>query len=139
CGQGPQFNPLQDTWEWNGATGQWTYTGYGPTYLQDMGMCYDATPGRQYVLLFGGTNGSGQNTNQTWTYDGAWHQQSPANSPSLRAGSKIVYDSARSVCVMFGGSNGLPLAETWEWNGTNWTNPNPQQSPGGRISFALGY
>ena len=42
--------------------------------------------------------------------------------PDVRYESGICYDSSRGVTVMFGGSNfGGLLNDTWEWNGTQWT------------------
>jgi hypothetical protein len=51
----------------------------------------------------------------------------------------MAYDSDRHVCVVFGGGNGTDgrnfLAETWEWDGTAWTQrtgtqPSPRYAPG---------
>src|SRR4051812_27020856 len=33
----------------------------------------------------------------------------------------MVYDAARGVTVLFGGSTGTSSGETWEWNGSAWT------------------
>lgn len=48
---------------------------------------------------------------------GTWVQAASVG-PSPRAESAMAYDSARGVCVLFGGdSNG----DTWEWDGLMWT------------------
>jgi hypothetical protein len=39
----------------------------------------------------------------------------------------MAYDEARGVSVLYGGADctqqscGIPLSDTWEWNGTTWT------------------
>jgi hypothetical protein len=48
-----------------------------------------------------------------------WEEQLPKTSPPPRNGLAMAYDSARQKVVMFGGSG--PLADTWEWNGKDWT------------------
>src|SRR4051812_23678127 len=43
--------------------------------------------------------------------------------PTGRSACAMVYDSARGVTVLFGGVASLNnrLGDTWEWNGTAWT------------------
>lgn len=91
------------------------------------------------VLLFGGSapliNG------ETWTYDGVnWTQLTPATSPSARFGAQLVYDSARGVSVLYGGlasniSIPPPNSDTWEWNGTTWSQAAPAANPGPRYQY----
>src|SRR5690242_17994803 len=53
----------------------------------------------------------------------AWAQRG-VNGPSARSNHAMAYDTARGVTVLFGGAdgNGGGLgAETWEWDGTAWT------------------
>lgn len=62
-----------------------------------------------------------------------WYQ---ANSlPAIqRDYAGMTYDSARGVCVMFGGhTTDLYLGDTWEWNGRSWTRrsltgPDPREN-----------
>jgi hypothetical protein len=75
------------------------------------------------IVLFGGTG-----HNDTWTWDGArWTQQQPKHSPSVRSGTGptpgMAYDGTRGEVVVFGGYDGKsgPLADTWTWNGRDWT------------------
>jgi hypothetical protein len=48
----------------------------------------------------------------------------------------MVFDSNRGVVVLFGGVtsefSAAGLADTWEWDGTNWTEVTPTTSPPGR-------
>ena len=63
---------------------------------------------------------------------------------SRRASHAMAYDSARCVTVLFGGNNlasanlGLSLGETWEWNGTTWTQ-RIVSGPSVRDSHAMAY
>jgi hypothetical protein len=46
----------------------------------------------------------------------------PASSPAARAWPGLAFDSARGITVLFGGlAEGLDQNDTWEWNGTLWT------------------
>ncbi|MCB9869667.1 MAG: hypothetical protein H6837_07400 [Planctomycetes bacterium] len=75
-----------------------------------------------------------------------WMQATPISSPLPRAGAAMVYDAGRQVCVMFGGSY-RPTAtsppvyhtDTQEWDGTNWVDRAPVQSPGARLFPAMAY
>lgn len=55
----------------------------------------------------------------------------------------MAFDSARAVTVLFGGHNGPPmgprLADTWEWDGTTWTQRTSPTSPPARLGFAMAY
>jgi len=72
-----------------------------------------------------------------------WMQASTTQAPPGRAYAAMSYDSARSRTVLFGGSsNPSPssnLADTWEWNGTNWTQRAPSTSPPGLVAAAMVY
>jgi hypothetical protein len=48
--------------------------------------------------------------------------RSPAAGPSARSAPAIVYDSFRDRLVLFGGiSAGIRMDDTWEWDGSAWT------------------
>ncbi len=91
--------------------GTWGYSMYGR-------IVWDSS--RQQIFSFG----SGENYNQTWTFDGTtWTQQSPTTSPPGRMNPQMAYDPMRQEIVLFGGqdpNSGNKLADTWVWNGTNW-------------------
>src|SRR5207253_1740999 len=66
--------------------------------------------------------------------------------PSPREGHAMVYDSARHVTVLFGGHGLMPAPlyegyfnETWEWNGSVWTQRFPSTSPSPRSVHAMAY
>ncbi|MBL8880557.1 MAG: immunoglobulin domain-containing protein [Phycisphaerales bacterium] len=68
-----------------------------------------------------------------------WSQAAPANAPSARERHAMVFDSARGVVVLFGGSDAAGLdGETWEWNGANWT-LRSTTGPSARRHHAMAY
>ncbi len=104
-------------------------------------MAYDSA--RAVTLLFGGEVVGGTYVNDTWTWDGTnWAQLSPATSPSgRRAYGCMAFDSRRGVAVLFAGqgSNEQELNDTWEWDGTSWTQRSPPTSPPARGTPATVY
>ena len=154
---GGQYHAVSQTWTFNGTT--WTQMPsssngtmsqrYWPT------LAYDGAHGK--VLAFGGmwetplytndacyefSDASSGLLNDTWTWDGStWIQASPATSPPGRYNAAMVYDAAIGKIVMFGGNTTFPptcavcedsvaeLNDTWEWDGTNWTQVFPATSP----------
>jgi len=109
--------------------------------------CFDLVNGR--TIAFGGdTLGGpfGAVSDQTWSYDGStWTNVSPATGPSGRTLCEMVYDINRGVSVLYGGvplyffGGGPALDETWEWDGTNWTQVFPTNSPGGLANYGMAY
>ncbi len=109
-----------ETWEWDGTA--WAQRiGGGPSARQSHAMAYDSA--RAVSVLFGGFGST--NNAETWEWNGAAWVQRVVSGPSARRAHAMAYDSARGVTVLFGGvldSNGTTnSAETWEWNGTAWT------------------
>jgi uncharacterized protein (TIGR03437 family) len=73
---------------------------------------------------------------------GNWAQQTPKTSPPARDYQAMAYDSVANHVVMFGGyanSNFTELSDTWEYDGTNWTQQSPQTNPPERFQFAIAY
>ena len=109
-----------DTWAWNGTTWNIIAT-TGPTPRDMVQMAYDAKT--RSLVLFGGVGVDGtagcDQCDDTWTFDGTWQQQHPANSPSWRDSYSMAYDPTTKRVVLAGGS-GFHLRNTWLWNGTNW-------------------
>ncbi len=97
-------------------------------------MAYDAE--RQQVVVFGGSPEPGTALADTWTWDGTnWTQESPSTNPSPRYNSNMAYDAAQQQILLFGGLGFVGgsatnfLADTWVWNGTNWTQEFPTTLP----------
>jgi hypothetical protein len=103
-------------------------------------MAFDVV--RRRAVLFGGNNGS-TFLNDTWEYDGiTWIQANPSVSPPNRFEHTMVFDSARSRVVLFGGQGpgvGQHRNDTWEWDGTTWTQRMTPVSPTLRTFNGLAY
>ncbi|MBM4059740.1 MAG: hypothetical protein FJ265_01390 [Planctomycetes bacterium] len=130
---------LNDTWTWDGSA--WSQLAIpGPPALEGFVMEYD--PVRDRVVLFSGWNGA-QYPQQTWEFDGAaWALRTPALSPRGRDWSAAAYDPVRGNLVLFGGHDwsvaGTTLADTWTWNGTNWTSQTAS-GPAARQGHAMAF
>lgn len=124
--------PLANTWVWDGTSWTQKFPATNPGPRSNFRMAYDAA--RQQIVMFGGWNGS-MEVNETWVWDGAnWTPRFPANPPSPRQDFGIAYDSNRQRVVLFSGI--LPPSipadnNTYEWDGTNWTQDSPAQNPVG--------
>ncbi len=101
---------------------------------------------RQEVVAYGGYTCCSTFYSDTWVLKNAkWSKLSPANSPGKRAFHAIAYDAARGRAVLFGGQRptaGIAeedLADTWEWDGVNWTQLQPTDSPSARAGHAMAY
>ena len=71
-----------------------------------------------------------------------WTNQILTRSPAARSGQSMVYDAARQKVVLFGGYTDVTnsnLGDTWEWDGTNWTEMLPTNSPSPREGATMAY
>lgn len=71
-----------------------------------------------------------------------WTENSPTPSPTTRFQHAMAYDSVRGVVVLFGGSQsggGSLLDDTWEWNGSAWTQRTPTVRPPARFQHAMSF
>ena len=101
------------------------------------------------VVLFGGFNPSVSNipNNETWIWNGNnWIQKFPTNSPSERLLPVITYDDNNKNVVLFGGSqnnrmnsNNSYLNDTWIWDGNNWIQKFPADSPSLGVDYDMTY
>ena len=121
---------------WNGT--QWTTStsNAGPPTVYAPGLVYDSA--RKVLVLFGGyRQAADQDTNETWEWSPTigFSQRMPPVAPSRRTAHAMVYDTARSRTVVFGGSfdNG-PSNELWEYDGTTWTQRLASPAPSPRVS-----
>jgi len=136
-------NAFQDTWEWNGASWTQRVTVQSPSARWNTALAYDRARGR--TVLFGGTsNGFGTFFADTWLWDGTnWSPGGSAHAPPGRFDHALVYDSARGRTVMFGGvgpvTTNVPLQDTWEWDGIDWTLRATASSPPARSDHVLAF
>jgi hypothetical protein len=102
---GGSFNGLSDTWEFDGASWTQINTGTSPSRRWAHVMAFDTKRAR--TVLFGGygpSSTSGQETNDTWEYDGtSWARAFTQVSPAPAEQRAMAYDASRSQMVLFGG------------------------------------
>jgi hypothetical protein len=130
---------LSDTWVWDGIT--WTQrllTSPGPRAFSAVAFSTASSK----LILFGGLKPDGLASGETWGWDGqAWVQASPVNSPPARAWSVATSVQNGSI-VLFGGASpamtGVPLGDTWRWDGKNWINSGTTGIPS-RMFHAIAY
>jgi|GEM_PF-1401491 len=68
-----------------------------------------------------------------------WNRLSTTG-PADRHAQGMAYDSARGRIVLFGGLiGGTPQGDTWEWDGTSWTQRSPEHSPPACHSAGMAY
>jgi hypothetical protein len=131
---------LNDTWEWDGINWTQKFPVASPPARGYHALAYDIAHG--VVVLFGGWGGS-SDLGDTWTWDGkTWTQKFPSASPPARDYHALAYDSARGKVVLFGGhisSSPYRVNDTWEWDGSNWTQKLPVASPPKREGHALAF
>jgi len=115
------------TYEWNATSGALTQVAWsGPTLVYSNPMVYDSRRARIVAIANGGT--------ETWEWDGAaatWTQRTTSGPRNNYT--SLAYDPVRGRTVMFGGRNATTLAfvaETWEWDGSSWTNLTASPLPG---------
>src|SRR5712671_1087316 len=104
-------------------------------------LAYDSARGR--TVLFGGGAG-GTWFNDTWELDGSgWTQVTTAQAPAARSGHALAYDSGRGRVVLFGGETGFgpgsEVGDTWEFDGSQWTQVQVAVAPAARLDHALAY
>jgi hypothetical protein len=82
---------------------------------------------RQVAVLFGGNNPltGVRSSSNTWEWNGAAWTLRTSGTPPGRRDAAMAFDSARGVCVLFGGGTNvfeseIPFNDTWEWNGSVW-------------------
>ncbi len=103
-------------------------------------MAYDDATGT-VVLLTSGNLGTG--APDTWTWDGTdWTEHPAATMPGSRWSPSLAFDTATNSVILFGGSTGYQgsgLADTWSWDGSNWTQLSPAASPPARAAATMDY
>jgi hypothetical protein len=134
-----------ETWEFDGSSRTWALANSAslPGRRSGYGLAYDSR--RKVTILFGGFDRL--LTDELYEWDGAvWTRAcatEPCRSsprPSARALSVFVYDEARGVSLLFGGSGATGLlGDTWSWDGARWTLLEPAVSPEPRDSGAATY
>jgi hypothetical protein len=138
----PTGSMLADTWTWDGTNWSQRTPAHSPPVR--WGLALTSTFGTGRILLFGGRNGNTSvDFGDTWEYDGVdWAQRQPAHQPSARHRMQLSLDPTSGRILLFGGGTGpfsLTLGDTWDWDGTDWTQRNPPASPPARWGYGMTY
>jgi len=153
---------VEDTWEWDPATGAWTNVstaGSHPSARSQHAMVYEKSTGK--IFLFGGgrsdpnsSDGTGVSVSlgDAWEMDPAthaWTAVSATGGPSVRHDFGMVWDATRAKAVLFGGmqtdianATGVPKQDTWEFDpaASAWTERTaPGSKPSQRYAHAMAF
>lgn len=131
------------TWEFGAETG-WELRAptTSPPARDGAAMAYDRANDR--IVMFGGVSGSTYR-DDTWTYDGTTWTLLTTTTPSARTNATMVYDPSRQALIMFGGRYATMLGasvwvdETWELDGSTWTNLTLTSKPSPRELVGLAW
>jgi len=124
---------LADSWAWDGVTWkQLEPSDSGPSPRGDRAM---ATLGRK-IVLYGGLVDHWE-----WDWDSAtpyWASVVEPSSPHPSARGGFAMATLGSKLVLFGGRMAdAPLHDTWEWDGTTWTQLAPLTYPTARSGHVM--
>lgn len=130
---------------WSYSAGNWTQLtpSVVPAPRSRANLAVDSLSGS--IVLYGGLGGAQFALDETWQWNGtAWQQLAPAVSPGGLYRHGMAYDVARNATVVFGGRynswlQNQALGNTWEFDGSTWTQVIPVQSPPGRTDMAMAY
>ena len=108
----------------------------GSSYRYSFGLAYDGA--RAKVVLFGGVYYSSGSVylNDTWEFNGStWSKIATPSSPPPRDYPGFAYDPVRHVTVLYAGEGTISgswttFSDTWEYNGSTWTQALPSVNPG---------
>ncbi|MEZ4368727.1 MAG: hypothetical protein R2939_20990 [Kofleriaceae bacterium] len=132
---------LQEHWQWDGTAWTRHTPELAPTTTFSGGgvalAFHDAT-----ATLIAAVATPTEPTLATWRWDGAtWTQLAPASAPPRRVDFALAPHAARDELILFGGlaltTGNPPLADTWRWDGTSWTQATPATSPPARFEHGL--
>lgn len=146
---------LEKVWEWDGV--RWlaiSPPGPAPSLRERAAAVFD--PARKRIVYFGGLIGYASFKQDTWEWDGTtWSERTPAGPPpQARASHAMAFDSRRNRVVLFGGGTQVGLIaiegggtlhlhglrqDTWEWDGSSWSDRTPSQNPSPRAGHAMAF
>lgn len=137
-------NANTETWEFDGADWHQVFTAHSPPRFIGGGMVYDQA--RHQMVLFTGWQACEFGWhNETWAYDGTdWTQVASGElGGKWRYDIHMAYDAGRQRVVLFGGyyhgGSGCSLNDTWEYDGSQWTQRYPTTTPAGRCGQSMAF
>ncbi|MCA8970584.1 MAG: hypothetical protein KDC95_12395 [Planctomycetes bacterium] len=146
-GMAPTGGVLDDTCELAGTVWTKPATPTRPAGRMATALSYDLV--RKRTILFGGRLiTTAAPMADTWEWDGVtWARKTPSRSPTGVADHAMVYDNARRRTVLFGGYTSLgtnqvpptPSDNTWEYDGSNWTQVMTTIKPPARGEFGMAF
>lgn len=121
-----------DTWEFDGARWVRVDDAVQPAFEQLSSMVWDATSRR--VTVFTPSGG-------VWTFDGQAWRRVPPTVPGFASGdaSDLTWDSARGLVVAVGIGRTTRVTETWEFDGTSWSQRSSATAPPARYGRKLAF
>ena len=136
-GQTPETRMLDDTWEWDGEV--WTQVeDTGPPARRGCAATYDDA--RKRFVLFGGDAGQAS-FGDTWEWNGTVWTGVADFGPEPRTAAAMAFKGDR--VALFGGVGSMQpevqpqlFGNTWEWDGTHWTQ-RQDIGPAGRWAHAM--
>jgi hypothetical protein len=121
------------TWEYDGTNWSEVQTTNNPGDRSGYKMVFDSA--RNRVLLFGGWLFSGNFASDLWAYDGNdWTPVATQNTPSPRGNFGLAYNATDDKLILYGGYQSCGasvcyLRDTWEFNGTDWSQVTTSNAP----------
>jgi hypothetical protein len=143
-------NPQADTWLFDGTDWHQAAPAVSPTGRGDASFVWD--PLTQSDVLFGGVGSDLLDDTWEWA-NGAWTQRSPTDAPSARDRAGAAYDPVSGEVILFSGFGGIrcvtdqnnntyctsTAADTWSWDGNDWTQLTTPVLPQGREMPRMAY
>lgn len=111
-----------DTWTWNGAV--WANSGTYSIPQTQQAVAFDSV--RNVVVAH-----DGQYTHE-WSGTGDWVRRQPAHTHLGDCGA-LVFDAAAGKSLLFADG------QTWHWDGVDWLQQNPPNSPPSRVLHRMVY
>ena len=123
--QSSEGGGTSSTWSWSGS--DWTQISTTHTVQYPTGVVYDAKLGA--IIAYDAVNKS----TVRWT-GSDWVELVSGSGPSWSHGS-MAYNAVDGTIIYFGGLNfsNTETADTWSFDGTQWTQLHPATSPPGRM------
>ena len=126
------------TWAWNGDDWKRLQPKTMPSDRYGVSLLYDRAI--QKLVLFGGyERGSGNQSNDLWTWDGsAWVREYPTGVLPLElANAAIGYDAVHRTIVLLARSGKFDVG-TWTWDGKEWT-LRPSRTPPATVAYQMAW